>query len=156
MAAKDNLSNYQFQLDPRNSEDEDIGGTAAIHAKDATTGKYAGSLIWRQHGGGVDHVEVWPEHQNKGIATHMWKLAQQAHKDAPFHYSEIHHSNFRTVDGDAWAHSLWKKGLAERVPYNDMIDESNEPDDLDYDPEQQAKYDAVYDKYKDLYKRHWE
>lgn len=152
MTASNNLNNYQFKLDPLNSEDKDIGGTAAIHATDTTTGKYAGSLVW-SHRGAVQHVEIWPEHQNKGIATHMWKLAQQAHENAPFHYPEIQHSTFRTVDGDAWAHSLWKKGLARRVPYNDLMDDLAEPDDPDYDPEQQAKYDAVYEKYKDLYER---
>lgn len=151
MSAKHNLNNYQFQLDPKNDEEYDSsrGWGAAIHATDTTTGEYAGSLIWRPTGE-VGHVEVWPEHQNKGVATHMWKLAQQAHKDAPFHYPEIQHSTFRSVDGDAWAHSLWKKGLADEVPFNDMMDD---PDDPEYDEELGAEYEAVYEKYKDLYER---
>lgn len=147
MAARHSLNNIQFRITPYDGYSDEP--SPAVHARDVVNNKHVGYLSWNSYGGGVSTVDVDPKYRNRGIATHMWELAQQAHKDAPFHYPEIEHSTFRSVEGDAWAHSLWEKGLAGEVPYNDMNDD---PDDPDYDPKVAAEYDAVYEKYKHLYR----
>ena len=125
MAASDHLNkilfNYQVSLDPDPNWPE-------INVRDQY-GAEVGSLIWTGTAGAkyedwregnVDHVEVHPALQRKGIATAMWLRAQQAHRDEPWFYPEPTHSTFRSEDGDAWSHSLHARGLSGEVPDNRM------------------------------------
>lgn len=120
MAAKDNLNpilfNFNVELNPHEP---------SITVSDK--GKWVGSLYWNRdsklekwRSGAVDTVDVDPDYQGKGIATAMWQRAQQAHQDEPWHYPEPQHSSFRTPEGDAWARSLHRKGLAGEPPDNRM------------------------------------
>ena len=96
MAASDHLSPVQFSW---KSTDEE-------HNIKARMGnKYVGWLDLDRGTGVVNNVYVKEEHQGKGIATRMWKLAQKAGMNPA-------HSDTRSEAGDAWAHSLHKKGLA--------------------------------------------
>ena len=97
MAASDHLSNVQF------------GHTATPdeHKVSAHIGKkQVGWLDLDKNIGVVNEVYVKEEHQNKGIATGMWKYAQGAGLNP-------NHSDTRSELGDAWAHSLHRKGLAD-------------------------------------------
>ena len=64
-----------------------------------------GQLDLDKNVGVVNDVYVKEEHQNKGIATGMWKYAQKAGLNPA-------HSDTRSESGDIWAESLYRKGLA--------------------------------------------
>ena len=55
--------------------------------------------------GVVNEVYVKEKHQGKGIATGMWQHAQESGLNP-------RHSDTRSESGDAWAQSLYQKGLA--------------------------------------------
>ena len=91
-----NLSKVQFQH-VKTSDENKVG---------AHIGKnQVGWLDLDKDTGVVNEVYVKEEHQGKGIATGMWQHAQ----NAGLHPN---HSDTRSESGDAWAHSLHRKGLA--------------------------------------------
>lgn len=100
MSAQDNLSNVQFGHTATDEEHK-------VHARIGK--KQVGWLDLNKDIGVVNEVHVSPEHQGKGIATGMWKYAQAAGLNP-------NHSDTRSEEGDAWAHSLYKKGLADEPP----------------------------------------
>lgn len=73
-------------------------------------GKEVGSMEWNTKAepgipkGQVMNVEVYPDHQRNGLATHMWEIAQKASKEnnrvAPVH------SEHQSPEGKAWAMAL--------------------------------------------------
>lgn len=140
MAAKDNLNSklfgaYNVTISPHLKS---WGGPAIFLEDDK--GNYVGNLVWTNRNlptnyaatGGEDRgdgaiidVEVSDKHQRKGIATEMWKLAEQLHKQQPWHYPKIKHSSYRTDEGNEWAWALHERGLSARPPHNryDEMDE---------------------------------
>ena len=97
MSARRHLSEYQFgKVDFSNSS---MGQITATHQ-----GEHAGIIQWdRQKGsigrGEVIDVNVEKEHRRNGVATELYRRAQQAD-------SSVRHSTFRTDTGDAWAKSI--------------------------------------------------
>lgn len=99
MAANDNLSGYQFGH-------EKNGRLNVIKA--AHQGNDVGELSWADHRGSnaldlspheVGTLEVNPAHQRRGIATHMWGMAQGIDPD-------VSHSASKTPDGRKWAKAV--------------------------------------------------
>lgn len=123
MAASDNLNpvlfGFRVTLKPDRTD-------PSIEVTDPQ-GEWVGHLSWESHNdpknwreGNIADVDVHPNYQGRGIATAMWQRAQQAHRDSPWHYPKPTHSSFRTPEGDAWAYSLHRKGLAPEPPDNRM------------------------------------
>jgi hypothetical protein len=54
------------------------------------------------HDGRIQHIETHPEKRRLGLATKMYKLAQEVHGDIPS-IPAPQHSQSRTDSGDAWA-----------------------------------------------------
>jgi hypothetical protein len=93
-----------------------MSGTTIVQAVHTDTGQVVGHLRWGGHGV-VENVQVNKDHQRKGVATGMWRhaneLADQGLVPRP------KHSDVRTAEGDAWAktvggelpqnHRIWSK-----------------------------------------------
>jgi ribosomal protein S18 acetylase RimI-like enzyme len=80
-----------------------------------------GSMYWSgeegRSEGTLNSIDVDPRFQRQGIATRMWQYARDlSNQDPSIHY--IVPSNFRTRDGDAWAHALHRRGLSGPPPAN--------------------------------------
>lgn len=96
MAASDNLSGYQFGHEK----------TGRLNVIKAThQGNDVGELSWADHRGSpsrdlspheVSSVLVDSEHQRRGIATHMWGMAQALDPD-------VSHASSKTPAGRKWA-----------------------------------------------------
>lgn len=93
-----------------------------IRAYNPSSKAFVGQMTWGDEAGGYEdsdalrHIDVAEEHQRKGVATSMWRFAQQMGQKsgrvpAPSHSTE------RTPEGDAWARST-----GDYVPPNDMED----------------------------------
>jgi GNAT superfamily N-acetyltransferase len=63
-------------------------------------------LDW-EPSGELYYIKVPVEYRRRGIATRLWKSAQQyaLHSGLP----ALSHSQYRTKEGDAWAQSLGEK-----------------------------------------------
>lgn len=103
---------FRYILAPPSQKDDD----AVLEAHDEHG--LVGVMQWTEDK--LQEVDVDPRRQRQGIATQMWVRAQQAHRDAPYHFPEPKPSDFRTQSGDVWAQSLYRKGLSEEPPYNTM------------------------------------
>jgi hypothetical protein len=102
-----NLSPIQF----KHQTDGQIN-TVSAHLKNEPVGW----LHLGKDSGVVEDVYVKEEHQNKGIATGMWKHAQEVGLNPS-------HSMTRSQAGDDWSWSLYRKGLAEKPPENVVEEE---------------------------------
>lgn len=108
---------FRFVLQPP----ETVGDDAIIEAHHTANNDWAGTLQWGEKK--VQEVDVASKYGRQGLATEMWKRAQQAHKDAPYHFPEPRPSNTRTREGDEWAWSLHRKGLSPEPPHNEWDDD---------------------------------
>lgn len=122
------ISNEQFRfvLTPK------MNGTAIIDIHDTSLPDHhnqnlAGYMEWDEDE--LRDVTVLDQYQRRGLATEMWKRANEAHKEAPFHFPEPKPSNFRTQAGDQWAQALHSRGLSPKPPENIM----NNEDEDEYD-----------------------
>ena len=100
MSASDHLSkqfkDYTLKFKPA-PEDDDMANHAIIAQH---KGRRVGKMEWDIGTGDIQNLEVHPRHQRKGIATAMWKYAQ----DISNH--NVGHSPVRTDEGDKWAQSV--------------------------------------------------
>lgn len=118
------LNPHQFNLDyvPTSELPKEIktGGEHAIVAKVGENKQPVGILAWGNPDapseedendigagtrGSVTWVETHPRYRRQGLATEMWKKAQevaQSNEQIP----EPEHSNTRTEQGDAWARKV--------------------------------------------------
>lgn len=78
-------------------------------------GKHAGHMYWGDKG--VNDIYVEPEHRNKGVATHLWNMANRLHTEGaarkPIHSTE------RTAAGMAWSKKVGgpsAPGKVKRLP----------------------------------------
>lgn len=88
-----------------------------IRAYHPSTKKWVGSMVWASQypdEGPLRNIDVDPEYQRQGVATSMWRFAQQLGQRSSRVPSPIH-STERTPEGDAWARST-----GDFVPPNDM------------------------------------
>jgi GNAT superfamily N-acetyltransferase len=81
-----------------------------VEATHIPTGKKVGRMSWDQglydEYGTINHLQVDPEHQRKGIATAMWNFAQTLHdKDETIDKPEHDWVNM-SPDAEAWAASM--------------------------------------------------
>jgi 2'-5' RNA ligase len=83
-------SDYRFEHEQHFTGDHRID---AWHK----SGEHAGFAEFAADGG-LDEIEVNPEHQRKGVATGIWEHAKSVGINPQ-------HSNVRSSDGDEWAHS---------------------------------------------------
>jgi hypothetical protein len=81
--------------DGKNSE------TLSVRAKHPEHGD-VGHLYWHPRTGKIRDVLVQGEHQGKGIATQMYRVAQQT-SESTKGVPSPKHSQDRTDAGDAWA-----------------------------------------------------
>lgn len=68
-------------------------------------GKEAGMVRWESDGdraGRVVHIGVAAQHQRQGVATSLYRYAQQVDP-------RVHHSETQTDDGKAWAQAEARK-----------------------------------------------
>lgn len=131
MAASEHLNPVLFGFNVEIHPNKSTYGNPFINVSDPKGG-YVAELEWNKDNGRVANVDVDYDYQGTGIATAMWQRAQQAHREAPWHYPDIRPSTHRTEEGDHWAHSLHLKGLSEPPPineYNEFIDEMSDEDD---------------------------
>ena len=87
--------------DGKNSE------TLSVRASHPEHGE-VGHLYWHPRTGTIRDVLVMGEHQGKGIATQMYRLAQQV-AETTKGVPTPKHSRDRTVAGEAWARSVGGK-----------------------------------------------
>jgi len=109
MSASDNLSGEQFNGYKMKFTPGD-GDT--LHRVDALhKGQSVGYLDWHPYHqeGELQHIEVSPEHQRKGVATAMWNFAKRQ-EDGDF----LTHGRERTDAGEAWAKST-KEPMPKRI-----------------------------------------
>lgn len=100
-------------------------GVATITAHDTSAkGDLAGYIEWDSDE--LRDVMSMDNYQRKGLATELWKKAQQAHKESPFHYPEPKPSVWRTRSGDQWSQSLHARGLSPTPPPNQMTEEDEQ------------------------------
>jgi len=90
--------------------------TATSHELSALHNKTEIGFIQLGHSGEINHVEVEPEWQRKGIATRLWLEAEKQGLNPE-------HSSIRSQEGDAWAQGIYKKGIGHEPPPNEADDE---------------------------------
>lgn len=100
MPANGALHPIQFQYDTI-----DTGGLALhrVRAFAGPTNTHVGDLLWNRTG--IHNISVAADQQRRGVATGMYRHAQelaQEHKKIP----QPKHSSDRTTAGDAWARSV--------------------------------------------------
>jgi hypothetical protein len=78
-----------------------------VHSIRATHPEHSdvGHLYWHPETGEIKDVLVLGGHEGKGIATQMYKVAQQTAAENP-DIPSPKHSSTRTPSGDAWARSV--------------------------------------------------
>jgi GNAT superfamily N-acetyltransferase len=90
-------------------------------------GKRVGELGLHKFGStaSISWITVHPDWRRKGIATAMWKHANDLHNQGILE-KKPEMSGFRTIDGDNWA-----KSLGEDIPENRTPPEESNPKYLD-------------------------
>jgi hypothetical protein len=99
MSAQNSLSSTQFNGYDLMFNKGDATGSHVIEAYLGKTGP-VGHLEWGAQTGKVLNVQVEPDHQRKGLATAMWKLAQNTGVIKPVHSLGI------SDQGQKWKKSL--------------------------------------------------
>lgn len=107
MSASDNLNPVQFSFKPAVSRSTDRvrGGQQPDHVVHAWApgDQHVGTLRWNALEGDVENIEVDPGYRRQGVATGMWKYAQQQEGvRSPQHAP----ADERTDAGNAWAKSV--------------------------------------------------
>jgi hypothetical protein len=74
---------------------------------------------------GLSWITVHPDWRRKGVATAMWRHANDLHSQGILE-KKPEMSDYRTIDGDNWA-----KSLGEDIPENRMPPEDSNPKYLD-------------------------
>ena len=94
MSAQDNLSSEQYSLILNKGDDS--------HLVEAYKGKHGpvGFIEWDANSGEVKDIRVAPEHQRKGLATALWKEANNSGLIKPVHSQAL------SEQGAAWKKSL--------------------------------------------------
>ena len=64
-------------------------------------------------GGELYYIKVPAEYRRQGVATRLWKSAQEHARESGL--PSLTHSQYRTNDGDSWAKSLGEE-LPTRIP----------------------------------------
>jgi len=133
MAAKNHLNSalfgaYKVTYGPKQEPDRDFYPSNPFIEVTDHKGNFVGKLSWTNpktspelaytYEGRIIDVEVARKHRRKGIATEMWKLAEQLNKQQPWHYPKPKHSDYRTPKGDEWAWSMYDRGLSAEPPDN--------------------------------------
>jgi len=96
MAARDHLSDFQFHTNPLN---QGLAEVSAYHGN-----KHVGSLEWGEDE--VEFIQVDPSYRRQGVATELWKRANEAHKTDPSQFPKPVHSKELTPKGRLWVKSL--------------------------------------------------
>lgn len=101
------LSPDQFKFHYESEPDSELE-RHQIHVTHGDSPKIVGSMVWEgwegYDEGALQSIDVDPSYQRKGLATRMWRHAQDLSRKNPNIHRPIH-STFRTPEGDAWAKS---------------------------------------------------
>lgn len=108
--SQDNLSATQFNVSYEGMKPdltmEDMPDITRHHLV-AKAGKKQIGVLQLGHSGEVAHVEVDDAYLRKGVATSLWKHAQEIGLNPS-------HSEVMSDEGYKWAKGLHKKGLSEK------------------------------------------
>jgi hypothetical protein len=85
MGAEDSLNDYQFQHERIYEINNPISKISVTAWKN---GDYAGKLIAESTGEGIN-VGVGPIHQNKGIGSRMWEIAEAENPEVVFKHDDL-------------------------------------------------------------------
>jgi GNAT superfamily N-acetyltransferase len=108
--SQDNLSATQFNVSYEGMKPDltmpDMTHISNHHLVAKAGDKQIG-VMQLMPGGEIAHVEVEDDHQRKGVATSLWKHAQEIGLNPS-------HSGIMSDEGYKWAKGLHKKGLSEK------------------------------------------
>ena len=109
MSASDNLSKAQFKVSYQGMKPDLTTGDMGVerHHLVAKQGKKEIGVLQLGDSGEIAHVEVEDDHQRKGVATSLWKHAQEIGLNPS-------HSGIMSDEGYKWAKAIHKKGLSEK------------------------------------------
>lgn len=93
-------ADYSMALPKKNS----IGMWTHEIRVDDHNGDRVGRIQWRENTGEINDIRVAPEHQRKGVATAMYRMAQQL--SGEYGVLPPKHSDDRSDQGDAWARAV--------------------------------------------------
>lgn len=110
MPAYEHLNRYQLRYRPRKGSGYE---KHIIEAVDKETGRQKGSFTWneyqndRLHGTGeIANVEVASRTRRQGLATAMYRFANDIAESSEGRIPAPEHSEARTKAGDAWARAV--------------------------------------------------
>jgi GNAT superfamily N-acetyltransferase len=119
MSAQDNLSSMQFYYTPPKGKQGVHGilavtgqterkapytGVPSATPEDSKNENIVGRISWHPRTGVVQWVQTEKEHRRKGVATALWKKANDLSEKTGIKAPQ--HSAHRWNEGDAWAKSV--------------------------------------------------
>ena len=124
MAAKHNLNKYQFRYRPTGPQREwpdgdyfadelDEGHTLFDHQVEVVykpTGEVVGRMLFHADGP-MFNIEVYPEHQRRGVATGMVQHGQQVSKASKGRIPKPERAYSETDEGAMFADEMERKGI---------------------------------------------